>query len=69
LAYEYEGDGCAKMIDGNGEGQVFESMRDGSNMVNVGQKAWTKGPETEERTMCGSHWAHEEQEYMGDGDQ
>jgi hypothetical protein len=30
----------------------------------VDKKAWTKGLEAEERTMCGSHWAHEE--YMGD---
>ena len=60
--------GVSKMIDGNREGQVFESVRDGSNVVNAGQKAWTEGPETEESTMCSSHWAHEEQEYMGDGD-
>jgi hypothetical protein len=30
--------------------------------------AWTKGQEAGERTECGSHWALEEQEYMGNED-
>lgn len=32
------------------------------------KKAQTDGPEAGEGTVCSSHQAHEEQEYMGDGD-
>lgn len=62
------GVGCAKMIDSDGECQVFGSVCEGLKAVKGRRKAWTKGQKTEERTMCGSHWAHEEKEYMDDGD-
>jgi hypothetical protein len=32
------------------------------------EKAWTEGPMNREQTMCSSHRAQEEQEYIGDRD-
>jgi len=34
----------------------------------VDEKAWTKRPGAGEPAVRGSHWAQEEQEYMGDED-
>jgi hypothetical protein len=43
-------------------------VRNGSGVVKGGQEGLDQGQEAGEQTVCGSHWAQKEQEYMGDED-
>lgn len=44
-----------------------ESVRDRLGTVKDEREGLDQGIRARRWTMCGSHWTHEEQEFMGDG--